>query len=294
MGIRVFCALLALLTSCDLATRAFADVIYRETFGNASSPVARQNPNVFGWQVFNQSGAALATVGGNYAVDTTAGFPADLVNVNSGTNSDGGTGAVGPGPYFWAANQAGRLSFTPEYSVNLADYSILTFSWYQGNANTVDPLRLAVHIGGAWYVNKSEKLNTVSGISGSTFGSAAGPNAQLVSTAFDPAAANWEVLSFNGTYNGGGTFGGPAASVTASSSAMSLSANSTDLTGTIDGFGYLFWASNTPLGSASANAGGNVRIDNYQIDAIPVPEPVGWSLMAAAIGMVAAVRRRRR
>jgi hypothetical protein len=48
------------------------------------------------------------------------------------------------------------------------------------------------------------------------------------------------------------------------------------------------------LGSASANAGGNVRIDNYQIDAIPVPEPAGWSLMAAAIGMVAAVRRRRR
>ncbi len=275
------------------ASLSHADTIYRETFGNASSPVVRQNPNVFAWQVFNQTGAPLTTVGGNYGVDTTAGFPADLVNINAGFNSDGSSGALSPGPFFWAASQAGRLSFTPEYSINLADYSSLTFSWYQGNANTVDPFRLAVHIGGVWYVNTTETLNTVSGISGSTFGSAAGPNAQLMTVNFDPAAANWQVLNFDGTYDGGGTFGGAAAATTSSTvGTMFLSANSTDLSGTIDAFGYMFWASGTALGSASANAGGNVRIDNYQIDAIPVPEPAGIALAEMAGCAIIMLRRR--
>jgi hypothetical protein len=272
-----------------------ADVIYRETFGNASSPVARQNPNVFAWQVFNQSGAPLTTVGGNYAVDTTAGFPADLSNVNAGFNSDGSSGAVSPGPFFWAASQAGRLSYTPEYTFNLADYSSLTFSWYQGNANTTDPFRLALHIGGVWYVSTTAHANTVSGISGATFGSVAGPNAEFMSEIFDPTASHWQILNFDGTYNGGGTFGGSAASTTASTlGGMFLSANGGgDLSGTVDAFGYMYWNPLTALGSPSANAGGNVRIDNFQIDAVLVPEPTALSFFGlGALGAWMMKRRR--
>jgi hypothetical protein len=274
-----------------------ADVLYRETFGNASSPVVRVNPNLFGWQVFNQTGAALTTVGGNYAVDTTAGFPANLANVNAGLNSDGSSGAVSPGPFFWAATQAGRHSYTPEYSFNISDYSSLSFSWYQGNANTVDPFRVALHVGGIWYVSTTGFTNSVSGISGASFGSLAGPNAQLMTYNFDGTAANWEILNFDGTYNGGGTFGGPAAAITASTlGGMFLTAtNTSNLTGTVDAFGYMYWNPATVLGNASANAGGNVRIDNYQIDGVPInaPEPTSFALLGLA-GISALIVRRRR
>src|SRR4051812_34287098 len=125
---KLFSVALALAVAAVLATKGNAQVtIYRDIFGNASSPVARQNPNLFAWQVFNQSGNALTSVGSNYAVDTTAGAPTNLVNVNAGFNSDGGSVPVSPGPFFWAASQAGRLSYTPEYSFNLSDYSSLTF-----------------------------------------------------------------------------------------------------------------------------------------------------------------------
>jgi len=286
-----FACTLAALSSAN----SRADVIYRETFGNASAPVVRQNPNVFAWQVFNQSGVALATVGGNYAVDTTAGFPANLSNVNAGFNSDGSSGALSPGPFFWAATQAGRLSYTPEYSFNTANYSSLTFSWYQGNANTVDPFRLTLHMNGTWYVSTTAHVNTVSGISGASFGSVAGPNAEFMSETFDPTASHWEVLNFDGTYNGGGTFGGPTASVTASTlGGMFLSANTgSDLSGTVDAFGYMYWNPSTALGAASANAGGNVRIDNFQIDAVLVPEPSSLSLFAIG-GLGAWMMKRRR
>src|SRR5439155_15787128 len=89
---KLFAGGLALAAVALATPEAGAQVtIYRDTFGNASSPVARQNPNVFAWQVFNQTGNPLATIGSNYAVDTTAGYPTNLVNVNAGFNSDGGS-----------------------------------------------------------------------------------------------------------------------------------------------------------------------------------------------------------
>src|SRR5688572_28834749 len=49
---------------------AQGDTIYRETFGNAVS--TRQNPNIFGWQTFQASGAQYNTIDGNHGVDTSA------------------------------------------------------------------------------------------------------------------------------------------------------------------------------------------------------------------------------
>src|SRR5438034_11010557 len=115
-----------------------ADLVYEETFGNPSS-TTRASANSVGWQLFNANGVAVANgTGSSYAVDTVTGRPAGSgdVNVNAGPNSDGTTGSLDRGEIFWAANQHGRLLYTPEYSFNPFSYlpGSLVFSWYQGNA----------------------------------------------------------------------------------------------------------------------------------------------------------------
>src|SRR4051794_28268441 len=112
--------LIAALTLCGLPLRA--DILYRETFGNAS-PTARAHPNVFGWQTFLASGLQYNTIDGNHAVDTgnTPGRPIDVANVNAGPNSDGTFGALSGSRYFWNGNR--RFGWTPEYSFNPADYA---------------------------------------------------------------------------------------------------------------------------------------------------------------------------
>ena len=252
-----------------------ADTIYRETFGNANA-TTRANPNVFGWQTFLSTGLQYNTIDGNHGVDTgaTAGRPTDVANVNAGPNSDGTFGALSGGRYFWNGNR--RFAWTPEYSFNPADYlaGSVVFSFYLGNANTTpntDPIRIAIRIGTTWYV--SVQSFTSATVASASFQTAA----ELKSLTYNPAAANWQILSFDGDYNGGGYPGGPAAVVTDSSVALSLSANSTDLSGPITGLGIVFVAAS---GNFATNPSGNIRFDTFQIDATPnvvvVPKNLKW------------------
>ena len=242
---------------------ARADILYRETFGTSST--ARSNPNAFGWQTFQASGAQYNQIDGNHGIDVTNTFgrPIDVANVNAGPNQDGTFGAYVGSRYFWNNNR--RLAFTPEYSFNPADYApgSVVFSFYLGNGNAVantDPVRVAIRIGTTWYV--SVQTFTSATIASGSFSTAA----ELKTLTFNPAAANWQILNFNGDYNGGGYPGGPAAVVTDSSGAMSLSANSTDLSGTITAFGILYVAAS---GDFNTNPSGNIRFDTVQIDGTP-------------------------
>ena len=248
---------------------AQADTIYRETFGNAVN--TRQHPNVFGWQTFQASGAQYNTIDGNHAVDTSAtlGRPGDVANVNAGPNQDGSFGALPASRYFWNGNR--RLAFTPEYQINPADYvpGSIVFSFYLGNNNAtanMDPVRVAIRVNNTWYV--SVQTFSTPQVASANFATAA----ELKSLTFNPAAANWQILNFDGTYDGGGYPGGPTAVVTDSSTAMSLSPNASDLSGTITAFGILFLAATLDF---ATNPQSNIRFDTFQVDATPNSVVVG-------------------
>jgi autotransporter-associated beta strand protein len=248
---------------------ARADIIYRETFGNTLG--SRQHPNVYGWQTFQASGAQYNTIDGNHGVDTstTLGRPTDVANVNAGPNQDGSFDALSASRYFWNGNR--RLAFTPEYSINPVDYvpGSIVFSFYLGNNNStanMDPVRVAIRVNTTWYV--SVQTFSTPQVASANFATAA----ELKSLTFSPAAANWQILNFDGTYNGGGYPGGPTAVVTDSSTAMSLSPNANDLSGPITAFGILFVAASLDF---ATNPQSNIRFDTFQVDATPNSVVVG-------------------
>src|SRR5262249_28733099 len=158
---------------------------------------------------------------------------------------------------FW--NGAHRMMWTPEYQIDPANYQAgsIVFSFYLGDANAADTVRIMVRVGTTWYV------------SATTYSSPATSTTDFTTTApqqtltYNPAAANWLVLNFDGTYNGGGYVGGPTASKTASSiNPVTIGATpGADLSGVITGFGII-------QGNVAANPAGNIRFDTFQVDAI--------------------------
>jgi fibronectin-binding autotransporter adhesin len=242
-----------------ICSRANADTIYRETFGNNDN-ANRKTPNLFGWQAFDNTGNFFDTTGSGFGIDTgaTLGRPTDVANINAGGNVDGSTGALAGGRPFW--NGAHRMLWTPEYQIDPANYQAgsIVFSFYLGDANAGDTVRIMVRVGTTWYVSTT------------TFSSPVTASADFSTTAvfssltYNPAAANWLVLNFDGTYNGGGWLNGPAAVKTASSiNPVSIGATpGSDLSGVITGFGII-------QGNVAANPAGNIRFDTFQVDAIP-------------------------
>jgi PEP-CTERM motif len=263
------------LISCLLVSQVSAEVVYRETFGRL--PGSDESTNLFDWADFRPvAGASPATF--NIATSdsgingSTDGRPIDVANVNAGTNSDGSTGALPNGIHFFLTGAgAPVLSFTPEYTVDPTLYlpGSIQFSWYQGDANAADTMRLVVRVGGQWYANASTFSTTAMSLG--NFPSMA----ELKQVTYNPAAANWLNLNFDGVYTGGanGTDG----------TVLSLgAAAASDLSGSITAFGLLV-----------EGAAGTRRFDTFQIDATRIPEPatIGLVLVAAA-GLGLAARRR--
>ncbi len=247
---------LLILVCLFFATAVQAEVIYRETFGRPDSPTTDMSLVFWDWADYSSNGHWVPNVTtnatdptnivANFGVNgTNSGRPTDVANVNAGPNSDGTFGAYARSVhYFLTAGGQPSLSWTPEYSLNPANYTGLAFSWYEGNANAADSQRLAVKVGSQWYVSAASFSSPATTLAQFT------TNAQLNTVSYDPAAANWLTLDFNGGYDTATNVG------TDSSVALAVgAAPGADLSGNITGYGILI-----------QGAAGTRRFDTFQID----------------------------
>jgi hypothetical protein len=265
---------------------AEAALLYRETFGRPGPPAATGNLAVhtgWDWIRFNVSGSVNT---GNGVNGTDDGAPTNVANTASaGPNNDATTGAYARGWVFMdGSTTAGqKLAMTTEHSVDPSLYvpGSLTFSWWQGNNYTnsdgspgaagLNAMKVAVRVGGQWYASNAVFLNT-----DVTGGSLFPTGAQLQTMTFDPAAANWTVLNFDGNYDPSTDAG------TASTVALTLGGPAgANLAGPITAFGLY-----------RDIIGRNARFDSFTIEGTPIPEPA--TLALAALGMAGALASLRR
>jgi hypothetical protein len=232
-------------------------VLYRETFGAPAGTDLASIP--FDWQTFESNGVARTAVNVNRTA-TNPGDPTDAVNTTSaGPNQDGSFTAFATG---WLYEQsAQRLAMTPEFSFNPADFSIIKFSWNQMNADATRGTRLAIRVGTQWYVHATVQNG---GLGTATDWAA---NGQAKEVTFNPAAANWRILNFNGNYTMGATPGtGTGANSTLGNITVGAQPGA-NLSGTITAFGIFSDGVGT----------GNSRFDTFAITATSSSLPSPWA-----------------
>jgi hypothetical protein len=276
---RIAVGLACILTFLTLSQLPAA-VIYRETYGRPDGATGNIGTSVFDWARFNMVGTVANIATSGVSSDGT-GKPTDLANTPSaGPEADDTFNPYAEG---WTYQDGTIwLSMTPEFSFNPSDYveGSIAFSWYQGNAQiggvTDQPFYLAIQIDGAWYASATGFTNEPV-TSGANFGLEVG-GAEFRSLTYDPAAANWLTLNFDGTYD--------VETSTATASTLgdmtTGAAPVSDLTGTITAFG-LYRSTN----------GANARFDTFQIDATLIPEPGTVALLSLAGVSLLLFRRRR-
>lgn len=242
---------------------ADADTIYRETFGRPNGATGNLHPTNFLWVVFTNGTARLDVAG----VSPNTGNPVNVANTNAGPNADGSftNCAIGLNYQDTTGNWISVLNFTPEYSFDPVNYvaGSIVFSWYEGNGSTANTYQVALRIGGNWYVSAQTFANTAAVTGGANFGTlpAGSGGAQPMSLTYNPTAANWKVLNFNGNYstNSGGSF---------INSSVGLSVGATagaNLSGPITAIGLY----------GQENSGASImRFDTFAIDATPAGPPM--------------------
>src|SRR5882757_2571159 len=238
-----------------------ADVIYRETFGIPPTGVtADLSATNFNWQRFDNNGAQITTGGTAAGVNFSAvGRLVNVTNVNAGPDSDGKFNAYINGILYFAATPTPSVGLTTEYSFDPNDYvaGSVVFSWYEGNALAAQSFRVIVRIGGQWYASTTSYATAVVALG--SFGTAA----ELKTFTYNPTAANWQVLNFNGNYILGPT-PGTGTTVNSSLGTVALGAAPVaDLSGPITGFGV--------YGDNGGAGTGNRRIDTFTISATLIP-----------------------
>lgn len=205
------------------------NVLYRETFWNTDA-VNDISITERDW-IFYQSGGAQS--GSQEAASKGLGAPAGLQNVNAGDLDPSTTLDRGFAANF--SNQNTYFGFTNEFSIDQSAFDIEQISWYQGNNNANAELRVALQIGGQWYVSNQVFTNPAVG-SGDDFVNEAVPKVFTFST----DASEWLDLIFT-----------PGSELTLGNSlANPLPA------GTITGFGLY----------GQAPSGFTMRFDTYQIE----------------------------
>lgn len=158
------------------------------------------------------------------------------------------------------------VSWTDEFSFNLNNYSSIGFSWRSNNHNGAASMTPIIRVDGVWYATADSFVNTNGGGTWYDFGTD-----QLTAD-----ASNWTVFNFDGTTttdaSGIATIGGAAPA---------------NLSGNVDAFGLF-------LNNAVAGTG-NMRIDDFTITAVAVPEPSTYALLGglAVLGF-AQLRRRKK
>jgi PEP-CTERM motif len=158
------------------------------------------------------------------------------------------------------------LVMTTEYSFNPADHANnLKFSWWQANGNaagegtTLGGFQVAVKQGGSWYVSSQVFNNIVNNGAG---GPGVNANAELKEFTYNPAAANWLALDFNGDYTLGAT-PGTGTFVASTVPLVQGAAPGSALSGAITAFGLY---RNTTIN--------NSRYDTFVIETLgPPPVP---------------------
>jgi hypothetical protein len=286
-GLACVCALFA-------SNSSDAAIIYRETFGTATTGGQGASQG-YDWGLHTGTTAAnlSADTSTNQSVNRSANSSkpgtADAIGqVNAGPVIGATPAAYGAGIPFATPAVGNVLFWTPEYpsasgtaGIDPSTLSALTFSWYQGNGNTDGSWRVAIHQGGQWYVSQTQFSNTASVSSAGNFaqggddgngGSSHG--SELKSLAYSNSASSWFQLNFDGTFTLGAT---PGTGTGGAGTVLSLGATpGSNLSGVIDAFG---------LFSDVPGAAGNRRFDTFTIDAVPEPA----TMLLAAIGGCALV-----
>jgi hypothetical protein len=225
-------------------------VVYRETFGRPDPATGNINTTLFDWQRFQPTGALAG--GGGISSDGT-GKPTDLPQTTSaGPVQDGTFNAYAEGWHYMDGTHV--LTMTTEFSFDPAASAPVSFNWWLGSNTAagggLNDVRVVVRVGGAWYAS-NEIFTNPSVSAGANFGST-DPLVQGAverSLIFNPAAANWLQLTFDGDYNPTTDTG------TASTVPIALGAAApAPLSGLITGFGFY-----------RAVSGQNFRVDNVTI-----------------------------
>jgi hypothetical protein len=251
-----------------------ADVVYRETFANGT--VGNQLPSGWGWSTQSTSALSQATrVSGGPTAGVVGGvYPTD-VNSNSrvGQNIGGSTASLANGFMAWTMTGGGPavFAYTNEYSIDRSVWNLTGLSLdanvYPGTGYSTaetDLVRLALQIGGTWYVTaqaQAPKLQSAGG--GTLFASEYG----ALNYGFLTAADAWRTLTISGS--------GTSSGFTIDSAPLPA-----DLPGgTITGLGVYWDMAPVNGGTISQPHWDNLTV----LGVVPEPAGLGLSLLASAI-----------
>jgi hypothetical protein len=249
---------------CLSASPALAQIVYSQNFAYNGDTENRPAVTAYDWQLSfsnGTTGVASVTQSG-----FNAGTPTGAVSQSQSPSGafDGGTTGL-TYMYYGTVNTASAfMLFTSAAGPIDQNTGGLAFDWYYGTQSTSGNVRLAIEIGGDWYLSTNDFSSTTATASGDM--QTQGSNANVV---FDPAAANWADFTFN-----------PGDAFTVAST---VSARATDLpTGDITSFGYY---------SYNPNDGGYLGTSIDSVQVVPEPSMIAL-LMGLAVVPVLVLRRR--
>jgi hypothetical protein len=185
----------------------YADVIYREVFGNGSGAPGSNAPlNTVGW--FGAWGPTATDSSNpspnNFGLSAVGGSPTNLDNVNAG----GPANSISNGFVFVSGGTPSTTNFiagTSQYTVDTTQFSISSISFYAGNTSNAVPngmpgFHIAVQIGGTWYASDQMLVQGTNVSSAANFhnppGGASG-GAQQLTFNWTTTAGAWDALTFN-------------------------------------------------------------------------------------------------
>jgi len=169
-----------------------AQLLYSESFPGVAGNTSRTELTTVGWNVHGRD-AELATAGAAPRASIRGQLGTDLVRgyvhaeyAGTGTNVNAQLNRT---TLIWT-NQVASLALLPS--------AIGSVTWMQGNGNVQGQYRVAVQIGGQWYVSQPAGAQAL-----------AATNANFRDNAtqmeFDFSAASWFDLAFDGSYGVSGT-----------------------------------------------------------------------------------------
>lgn len=252
------CGLLA-----GFSATAKAQIVYREIFPNTTGSDQTFLTNANGWGLRTTAGAGVSSSAGD--VRGINGNPIGLPNVNAGTVSSADQGFV----RIFNGIASGVYAYTTEYG-SISAANITNVSWYQGNQNTSDTLQVLLSIGGTTYISQTGFTNTTGLASSGDFPTSSAVELKTLTI----SGATWFTLTAEPNTIGTST------TINAVGATLPTS-------GLITGFGL--YASS--FANSASGPSGQVRFDNFAIQAIP--EPTTLALLAGSLSALAIFRRRR-